>query len=108
AQHMSGLPNVALAEQLADRIVALDTLPAAVREKCRDLAVDVIGLCVTARHQDYVRAALAGCDDDGPCTAIGHARLLSAARAAFVNGTAAHGEDFDDTFEGGPVHAGAV
>ena len=27
---------------------------------------------------------------------------------AFVNGTAAHGEDFDDTFEGGPVHAGAV
>ena len=28
--------------------------------------------------------------------------------AAFVNGTAAHGEDFDDTFEGGPVHAGAV
>ena len=33
---------------------------------------------------------------------------LSAAGAAFVNGTAAHGEDFDDTFEGGPVHAGAV
>ena len=25
-----------------------------------------------------------------------------------VNGTAAHGEDFDDTFEGGPVHSGAV
>src|SRR5207302_4818143 len=33
---------------------------------------------------------------------------LSVAGAAFVNGTAAHGEDFDDTFEGGPVHAGAV
>ena len=28
--------------------------------------------------------------------------------AALVNGTAAHGEDFDDTFEGGPVHSGAV
>ena len=39
---------------------------------------------------------------------IGHARTLTAAGAAFVNGTAAHGEDFDDTFEGGPVHAGAV
>ena len=25
-----------------------------------------------------------------------------------MNGTAAHGEDYDDTFEGGPVHAGAV
>ena len=47
-------------------------------------------------------------DDDGPCTAIGHRRTLTAAGAAFVNGTAAHGEDFDDTFEGGPVHAGAV
>jgi 2-methylcitrate dehydratase PrpD len=33
---------------------------------------------------------------------------MTAAGAAFVNGTAAHGEDFDDTFEGGPVHAGAV
>ena len=54
------------------------------------------------------RRALAGWDEDGPCTAIGHARALSAAGAAFVNGTAAHGEDFDDTFEGGPVHAGAV
>ena len=78
------------------------------RSKCEDLLVDVAGLCVTARNEDYVKAALAGCDDDGPCTAIGHARTLSAAGAAFVNGTAAHGEDFDDTFEGGPVHAGAV
>ena len=74
----------------------------------RGLAVDVVGLCLTARNADYVKASLAGWDDDGPCTAIGHARTLSAAGAAFVNGTAAHGEDFDDTFEGGPVHAGAV
>src|SRR4051794_19785719 len=104
---MSKLPDIALAERLAERIVALD-VPAAVREKCIDLAVDVIGLCVTARNEDYVRATLNACDDDGPCTAIGHARTLSAAGAALVNGTAAHGEDFDDTFEGGPVHAGAV
>jgi 2-methylcitrate dehydratase PrpD len=104
---MSALPEIAVAEQLAERILALD-VPAAVREKCVDLAVDVVGLCVTARNEDYVRAALAGCDDDGPCTAIGHARTLSAADAALINGTAAHGEDFDDTFEGGPVHAGAV
>jgi len=104
---MSTLPEIALAEQLADRVLALE-VPAATREKCVDLAVDVIGLCATARNEDYVKAALGGCDDDGPCTAIGHARTLGAAGAAFVNGTAAHGEDFDDTFEGGPVHAGAV
>jgi 2-methylcitrate dehydratase PrpD len=104
------LPKISVAEHLAARIVALGAgkLPAAVRVKCEDLAVDVAGLCVTARNEDYIKAALAGCDDDGPCTAIGHARTLSAASAAFVNGTAAHGEDFDDTFEGGPVHAGAV
>ena len=68
----------------------------------------MVGLCVTARNEDYIKSALAGCDDEGPCTAIGHARGFSSASAAFVNGTAAHGEDFDDTFEGGPVHAGAV
>src|SRR5689334_19771846 len=104
------VPEVSVAEQLVDRILALDParLPASLRARCEDLAVDVLGLCVTARNEDYVQATLAACDDDGPCTAIGHARTLSAAGAALVNGTAAHGEDFDDTFEGGPVHAGAV
>src|SRR5215468_8627975 len=104
------LPKTSVAEILATKITALDParLPAAVRTKCEDLLIDVVGLCVTARNEDYVKAALAGRDDEGPCTAIGHARPMSAAGAAFVNGTAAHGEDFDDTFEGGPVHAGAV
>ena len=104
------LPDIAIAEQLAERIMAVDAgkLPVAAREKCEQTLVDVIGLCIAARNEDYVQAALNGWDDDGICTAIGHRRSLSAAGAAFVNGTAAHGEDFDDTFEGGPVHAGAV
>src|SRR5712692_9208974 len=103
------LPETSVAEILAERIAALDRaeLQPAVRSKCEDLALDVVGLCLTARREDYVKAALAGWDDSGPCTAIGHVRTLSAA-GAFVSGTAAHGEDFDDTFEGGPVHAGAV
>ena len=104
------LPDIAVAEHLAARIAAVDAgkLPAALRAKCEETLVDVVGLCIAARNEDYVKAALNGWDDDGPCTAIGHARTLTAAGAAFVNGTAAHGEDFDDTFEGGPVHAGAV
>src|SRR3979409_1122961 len=106
----SELPKISVAETLTGKIVAIKpgSLPAATMRKCEDLLIDVTGLCVTARNEDYIRSALAGCDDDGPCTAIGHARTLTAAGAAFVNGTAAHGEDFDDTFEGGPVHAGAV
>jgi 2-methylcitrate dehydratase PrpD len=104
----AALPKVSVAEQLAGRIASLNKVPAAVRAKCEDLLVDVAGLCVTARNEDYVKSALEGIDDDGLCTVIGHARTLSAAGAALVNGTAAHGEDFDDTFEGGPVHTGAV
>src|SRR5262249_15069141 len=101
---------VSVAERLADRIrpLASSGLPEVVRAKCEDLLIDVIGLCVSARNEDYVRSARDGWDDDGPCTAIGHSRTLTAAGAAFVNGASAHGEDFDDTFEGGPVHAGAV
>ena len=104
------LPKISVAEQLAARIVALKSsdLPPGVRSVCDNLLIDVAGLCVVARNEDYVQSSLAGLEDDGPCTAIGHARTLTAAGAAFVNGTAAHGEDFDDTFEGGPVHAGAV
>jgi 2-methylcitrate dehydratase PrpD len=104
------LPATAVAEHLVERIMTFTpaALPPGVKQKCEDLLIDVVGLCVTSRNEDYVKAAINGCDDDGPCTAIGHARTLSAASAAFVNGTACHGEDFDDTFEGGPVHAGAV
>ncbi|MEA2992908.1 MAG: hypothetical protein QOD40_1828 [Alphaproteobacteria bacterium] len=106
----ASLPDRSVAEHLVERILALDParLPAAVRRKCDDLLIDVVGLCVTARNEDYVTSAISGWDDDGLCTAIGHSRTMSSAGAAFVNGTAAHGEDFDDTFEGGPVHAGAV
>src|SRR5574341_2606103 len=92
-------------EKLADAIARASEPPREVVEK---LLIDVAGLCVAARNTDYVRAALASWEASGSCTAIGHALALDSGGAAFVNGTAAHGEDFDDTFEGGPVHAGAV
>src|SRR3954465_14414107 len=106
----NSLPQTSLAEVLARKIAALDPgrLPPAVRRKCEDLAVDVVGLSLPARNGECVKAAVGGWVEEGACAAIGHARPMSAAGAAFVNGTAAHGEDFDDTFEGGPVHAGAV
>jgi len=94
-----------ISEKLAVAITHASDPPRDIVEK---LLIDVAGLCVAARNTDYVRAALDGWEADGGCTAIGHARALDSAGAAFVNGTAAHGEDFDDTFEGGPIHAGAV
>lgn len=80
----------------------------ALKETVTRLTLDVAGLCVAARNQPYVKAALASIDQSGPCAVIGTSWNLGVEGAAFVNGTAAHGEDFDDTFEGGPVHVGAV
>ena len=99
-----------IAQVLAERATGLrvKNIPASVRRRCRDLLVDVAGLCVAARHSAYMGAMLESIDAGGPCTAIGHRGAFSPEDAALINGTAAHGEDFDDTFEGGPVHSGAV
>lgn len=83
-------------------------LPAAARATIVRLIYDVAGLCVAARKTDYVAAARASAASHGNATAIGHDGGFGPYDAALINGTAAHGEDYDDTFEGGPVHAGAV
>jgi 2-methylcitrate dehydratase PrpD len=98
------------AEILAGKVAALqpEAIPAAVRECAARLLIDFVGLCVAARNADYMKALVAATDTGVGCTAIGHAATYDAGSAALINGTAAHGEDFDDTFEGGPVHSGAV
>src|SRR5207245_11672765 len=101
-------------QSVAERLVAATAslsqagIPAQVRLRCEDLLVDVGGLCVAARNSDYLRALVASVDGGGPCTAIGHTGGFRAEDAAMISGTPAHGEDFNDTFEGGPVHSGAV
>jgi 2-methylcitrate dehydratase PrpD len=97
-----------VAEILAKKALSVRILPAAVQLRCEDLLIDVAGLCVAARKRDYVRAVKKSFEPGGRCTAIGHAGRWRPEDAALLNGTAAHGEDFDDTFEGGPVHSGAV
>ena len=100
----------AVAEVFAEWAAGLEreTIPEAARAVAANALLDVAGLCIAARGTEYVRAALAAWDAAGACTALGHARGLDAAGAALINGTAAHGEDFDDSFEGTPVHASAV
>ncbi len=83
-------------------------LPDNVRNTIQNLLLDVTGLCVAARKNDYVSAARASAIQNGSASAIGHSGSFGPYDAALINGTAAHGEDYDDTFEGGPVHAGAV
>lgn len=103
-------PGMALAERFAHELVSLqlETIPSeAVAIALNDL-IDAAGLCVAARESTYIAKLLEGWDGQGPCTAIGHARPLDAAGAALVNGTAIHGEDFDDTLEGAPIRVGAM
>ncbi|HTJ99664.1 MAG TPA: MmgE/PrpD family protein [Bordetella sp.] len=102
-------PEVSISQRLARGILAANPeKTAGTRAVGRRMVMDIAGICIAAREQAYVRAAIASVDGNGPCTLLGHTRKLGVEGAAFVNGIAAHGEDFDDTFEGGPVHAGVV
>ncbi|MDB5928462.1 MAG: 2-methylcitrate dehydratase [Polaromonas sp.] len=102
-------PQASVSARLAQAILAsAPENDAGVRAVADRLLLDISGLCISARSEVYVKAALAAIDGDGPCTVIGFSRRLGAEGAAFVNGIASHGEDFDDTYEGGPVHAGVV
>jgi 2-methylcitrate dehydratase PrpD len=103
----AGLDSAAISIQIARSLRGAE-LSDATRHACWRLALDVVGLAIAARGTDYVKAVLGSCTSEGPALVFGHDRSLGLYEAALVNGTAAHGEDFDDTFEGGPVHAGAV
>lgn len=102
--------GLTIAERLADvfsRMTIRDLPEKARATVIRDL-IDMAGLCIAARRARYVTSLVEAWDSDGGCTALGHARALDAAGAAVVNGTATHGEDFDDTLEGAPIRVGAM
>ena len=103
-------PSEPIAAQLARWIddMASVPLPKAVTRSCVDTVIDTVGLAFAARQTDYVISLRKAWTEPGPCMVIGAEGRLSAQAAAMINGTAAHGEDFDNTFEGCPVHPGAV
>lgn len=88
--------------------LTLQDIPTNLQKLFHRVILDCAGLMVATRNTDYVEAALAARDGSGVCTAIGHNGEFSLADAALISGMAIHGEDFDDTFEGTPVHVGAV
>ena len=100
----------AAAEVIAHWAGAFETsdAPEPVRDAASRMLLDAMGLIVSARNEVYVRAVLAAADETGPCVVPGHARRLDPMNAALLAGTSVHGEDFDDTFEGTPMHVGGV
>jgi len=107
---MSAAGQVPAAQVLAEWLQALgpEEIPEAVQRACAKTLIDTLGLSIAARQTDYVAALRAAWPSPGPCAVLGHADTREMTGAAMINGTAAHGEDFDTTFEGCPVHAGAV
>ena len=99
-----------LSEKMAEAFSQwrLQDLPQNARDVAIKDVIDMAGLCIAARDTVYVQQLVNGWDSDGSCTVIGHRRKLDAAGAAVVNGTATHGEDFDDTLEGAPIRVGAM
>lgn len=103
-------PGAAIAEKFAAWAAGLSLadVPADVRACTTGALIDHVGLAVAARHEDYVRAIIDSWDGRGNCTAFGQPGGFDMAGAALINGTAAHGEDYDDTFEGSPMHTSAA
>ena len=99
-----------VSETLADWIagLALADLPDRARAGCADTVLDTVGLTVSALETDYGRAVRAAFADPVEATVFGLAEGHAPEAAAAINGTCGHGEDYDNTFEGCPVHSGVV
>lgn len=104
------MSDATVSERLADWIVGYEPaqMPDAARQGCADTIVDTICLTVAALETDYGRAVRAAFPDAGTATVWGLEEGRAPEAAAVINGTCGHGEDYDNTFEGCPVHSGVV
>jgi 2-methylcitrate dehydratase PrpD len=99
-----------LAERLATFAASLtfDALPKDVVASVRLRTLDVLGIALAASRMDWAPAVLELAGAPGECTVVGTERTAAAPLAVLVNGTLAHGLDFDDTHAASITHASAV
>jgi len=88
--------------------LSVDDLPQNVRTAVANTVLDTVALSIASTHTDYGQAVQQAADTPGHCTVFGLSEPRSAYDAALINGTTGHGEDFDNTYEGCPVHSGVV
>ena len=72
------------------------------------LMKDICGIILSARNEDYIKSLVETYKGSGNLISLGHSERFDLFSSAIIAGTAAHGEDFDDTFEGNPMHVGAT
>lgn len=83
-------------------------IPPTVRRAVADTVLDTVGLSIASLGTDYGVAVRNAALGPGVCTVFGSETPQDAFSAALVNGTTGHGEDYDNTYEGCPVHSGVV
>lgn len=96
--------------ELADWIASLKVadIPQMAKNAVENTVIDTTALTIAALETDYGRAVRQAFDARGECTVWGVDQTFDVAAAAVINGTCGHGEDYDNTFEGCPVHSGVV
>ncbi len=90
--------------------LSYEDIPQDVVALARGHFLDVLGTALAATRFEFAPAILAGARELGQGTqarALGSGTSLPAASAALVNGTLAHGLDFDDTHIAAIYHASA-
>ncbi|MEZ5933459.1 MAG: MmgE/PrpD family protein [Alphaproteobacteria bacterium] len=95
-----------LAAWIAD--LDLTDIPETARTAIENTVIDTVALTIAALETDYGRAVREAFDARGQCTVWGLDETFDLAGATVINGTCGHGEDYDNTFEGCPVHSGVV
>ena len=98
------------AEDFSNWAINLKTkdIPSDVQEVLSFLVKDISGVIVAARNEDYIQSLVKTYSNTGNIIALGHKNIFDVFSSSIICGTAAHGEDFDDTFEGNPMHVGAT
>jgi 2-methylcitrate dehydratase PrpD len=87
-----------------------DSLPADIIELAKGHFLDVLGISLASTRFDFGKAVLGAARELGEgnaATALGSGARLPIPSAALVNGTLAHGLDFDDTHIAAVYHASA-
>ena len=82
-------------------------IPEKFRKTLEFLFKDICGVIVSAINENYVQSLVKTYKGSGSFVCLGHGKEFDLFSSAIIAGTAAHGEDFDDTFEGNPMHVGA-
>ncbi|VWB53099.1 MmgE/PrpD family protein [Burkholderia lata] len=107
------MPDMTLSEQLIQFSRQLDfsDIPADASANAKLHVLDTIGICLAASQDDTAQAvkrAMARIGTHPESSVIGGTGKFSAAAAALINSSAAHGPDFDDTHQGSVIHISSV